>query len=197
MALASGFDRPVHDAQGCFRAVMRAMARPGLVTPLATSLAPPAPLTPDLAAIALTLADAEAPLWLDAALAASDDVRAFLRFHTGARIVDGPREAALALVADAARPPDLDAFAQGTDAYPDRSTTVVVAVDALVEGEGLRLQGPGVNGVARLSIVPALPGLTERLRANAASFPRGIDLVFAAPGRVAALPRSSRLAEAA
>ncbi len=52
--LAPGFADPVHDAQATFRAVMDALARPGLPRPLTPGLTPPAPLTPELAAVALT-----------------------------------------------------------------------------------------------------------------------------------------------
>ncbi|PIK69245.1 phosphonate C-P lyase system protein PhnH, partial [Methylobacterium frigidaeris] len=126
--LARGFADPVHDAQGVFRAVMDALARPGTIRPLVPVLAPPAPLTAELAAVALALADSDAALWLDAALARSQAVTDFLRFHTGARITEDPAEAAFALISDAAACPDFGAFAQGTPAYPDRSATLVLAV---------------------------------------------------------------------
>ncbi len=143
--LARGFADPVHDAQGVFRAVMDALARPGTIHVLATGLTPPAPLTPELAALALALADADAPLWLDAGLAQNPAVPAFLRFHTGARIADDPAEAAFALVSDAAACPDFSVFAQGMPAYPDRSATLVLAVSALSGDEGWRLDGPGIR----------------------------------------------------
>ncbi len=41
LMLARGFADPVHDAQGVFRAVMDALARPGTIQPLATDLTPP------------------------------------------------------------------------------------------------------------------------------------------------------------
>ena len=47
----------------------------------------PLPLTPELAAIALALADPDAPVWLDGPLAGAPEVAAYLRFHTGDRIV--------------------------------------------------------------------------------------------------------------
>ncbi|TXN62799.1 phosphonate C-P lyase system protein PhnH, partial [Methylobacterium sp. WL6] len=84
MALARGFADPVHDAQGTFRTLMDALARPGRIGRLASDLYPPAPLTPELAAVALALTDADTPVWLDAPLAANPAVAAFLRFHTGA-----------------------------------------------------------------------------------------------------------------
>jgi alpha-D-ribose 1-methylphosphonate 5-triphosphate synthase subunit PhnH len=191
--LARGFADPVHDAQGVFRAVMDALARPGTIQPLRTDLEPPAPLEPELAAIALALADADAPLWLDTALARSPAVAGFLRFHTGARITEKPAEAAFALISDPAACPDLGTFAQGSPAYPDRSATLVLAVSDLSDRAGWRLDGPGIRGSAHLAAAP-LPGdMLGRLARNHAGFPQGIDLILAAPGRLAALPRSTRV----
>lgn len=196
MTLALGFENPVADAQGCFRSVMDALARPGLVKPLASTLLPPEPLTPELASIALSLADPDAPLWLDATLARSPEIRDYLRFHTGARIVEDPRDAAFALVVEPASMPALGAFAQGTDAYPDRSTTIVIAVETLAGDGALVLTGPGVNGVARLSVAPLPADFIAQIDDNRAGFPRGVDLIFVADGRVAALPRSTIVEEA-
>ncbi|MET7242323.1 phosphonate C-P lyase system protein PhnH [Methylobacterium sp. EM32] len=191
--LARGFADPVHDAQGIFRAVMDALARPGTIQPLATGLEPPAPLTPELAAIALALADADAPLWLDPALAKNPAVAGFLRFHTGARITADPLDAAFALVSEPAACPDFNAFAQGTPAYPDRSATLVLAVSDLSDRAGWRLDGPGIRGSALLSAAPLPADMHDRLARNHAGFPQGVDLILAAPGRLAALPRSTRV----
>lgn len=191
--LARGFVDPVHDAQGVFRAVMDALARPGTIQALATALAPPAPLTAELAAIALALTDADAPLWFDEPLRQNPAVAEFLRFHTGARLTDTPSEAAFALVSDPAACPDLGTFAQGSLAYPDRSTTLVLAVSALSGGEGWYLDGPGIRGSARLAAAPLPADIVARLARNHAGFPQGVDLILAAPARLAALPRSTRV----
>jgi alpha-D-ribose 1-methylphosphonate 5-triphosphate synthase subunit PhnH len=103
--LAPGFADAALDSQAVFRACMNALARPALPQSLATELAPPTPLTPELAALALALADHEAPLWLDAPLRAEPAVRRYLAFHTGARFVDDPTEAVFALISDAAACP--------------------------------------------------------------------------------------------
>ena len=192
-ALAPGFASPVFEAQAVFRAVLAALSRPGLPVPLPASLEPPAPLTPELAALALALADVDAPLWLDAPLAAAPAVARFLRFHTGARIVADPADAAFALVADAAAMPDPRTFAPGTDLYPDRSTTLVIAVAALDGGPPLVLSGPGIRD--RVETRPAgLPaGFASQLRANRELFPRGVDWLLAASGAVLGIPRSARL----
>jgi alpha-D-ribose 1-methylphosphonate 5-triphosphate synthase subunit PhnH len=194
MALARAFADPVHEAQQTFRAVMNAMARPGTIQPVAGLTGAPAPLSPVAAAVAVALADYETPLWLDGPLAAAPDVAAWLAFHTGARIGAAPSQAAFALVADAAALPDLAVFAQGTDVYPDRSTTLVVQVEALSGAAArLRLAGPGISGHATLSITGLPADIVDRLAANHALFPRGVDLVLAGPEGVAALPRTTRV----
>jgi alpha-D-ribose 1-methylphosphonate 5-triphosphate synthase subunit PhnH len=199
MALAPAFADPVHDAQTTFRAVMNAMARPGRIQPVDGLAGAPAPLSPVAAAVAVALADYETPLWLDAPLAASTDVCAWLVFHTGARTGAAPSQAAFALVADAAALPGLAAFAQGSDVYPDRSTTLVVQVEWLSAGSSplparcLRLAGPGISGQAHLAVAGLPADIAERLAANHALFPRGVDLVLAGPQGVAALPRTTRV----
>ena len=191
-ALAPGFSDPVHQSQRAFRALMSAMAEPGRVFALPAPLDPPAPLTPELAALALTLADFETPLFLDAALAASAPVRGFLAFHTGAPLTAEPATAHFALLRDAAAMGDLAAFAQGEPDYPDRAATVILAVDEMGAGP-LILEGPGIAGRRAFGAAP-LPGdFAARLAANHRGFPLGVDLVLVAPGRVAALPRSVRL----
>lgn len=194
-ALRPGFGDSVRESQIVFRAVLDALARPGTVRPLPPALDPPPPLTPSLAAIALALVDSETPLWLDAPLAASEEVALWLRFHTGAPLVGEPHGAAFALVADPGRCPAFGRFAQGTDEYPDRSVTLVLAVGSLAEGERLSLRGPGIAEVDRLAAAPLPPDIVARLAANRALFPRGVDLLLAGPGCVAGLPRSVEVVE--
>lgn len=193
--LAPGFADPVHDAQGTFRAVMDALARPGQPRRLDAGLEPPAPLTPELAAIALALTDADTPVWLDAGLAESPEVAAYLRFHTGAPLTDDPARAAFALIRDPARCSPFAQFAQGTPAYPDTSTTLVLALDTITAGEGLRLTGPGIDGTTRIALAPLPERFVAQLAENRAGFPLGIDLILTAPGRVAGLPRSTAVTE--
>jgi len=188
-ALAVGFADPVHDAQRTFAALMRAMAEPGLAVPLASDLEPPAPLSPEMAAVALALLDYETPVFLDPALAAAPGVAPFLRFHTGAPVVSDPAGARFALLADAAALPDFAGFARGEPDYPDRSATLVVQVAAMGPGP-LLLEGPGINGRRGFSATPLPADFAARLAANRALYPLGVDLVLCAPGAVAGLPRT-------
>lgn len=193
-ALEGGFFDPVFDAQATFRAAMYAMAEPGTRQPMKATASPPAPLSPTAGALALTLCDQDTSVWLDASLA-TEAVIAWLRYQTGAAIVDDPAQAQFAFVADPSSMPRLDAFAQGSQDYPDRSTTLVLIVDALDSGEPLILEGPGIE--QRSSLAPtALPGdFRSQWRDNGARFPRGVDLVFAARRELASLPRTTRILE--
>lgn len=197
LAAAPGFADPPRDAQEVFRAVMDALARPTTLRPLAVCLRPPPPLTPELAAVALALCDGDAPFWLDPRLAAGPGVAAYLRFHTGAPVAADPAQAAFALVADGAGLLPLDRFALGTQEFPDRSTTVVVAVAGFDGPEAVAVEGPGLQGHGTLAPRPLPPHFREQWRANGALFPRGVDLLFVGAGQVAALPRSSRIVEGA
>ena len=192
--VATGFAASVLAAQRTFRTVIDTMARPGTVRPLA-GIAAPAPLSPTAAAIALTLLDYETPFWLDAPLAAAGEVARFISFHTGARVTADPADAAFAFVAAPAAAPPFARFAQGSLEYPDRSTTLVLQVAQLAEGEGMALRGPGILGARRLAASPLPVDFLAQLADNRARFPRGVDILLAAPDAVAGLPRSLHVAE--
>jgi alpha-D-ribose 1-methylphosphonate 5-triphosphate synthase subunit PhnH len=195
-SIQPGFPDAVSGPQAVFRIAMDAMARPGRCLSIAPGLAPPRPLGSASAALLLTLCDFETPVWLDPPLAAEAGVPEYVRFHTGARLVASPAEAAWAVVSDTSRMPPLSGFAQGTPDYPDRSATLILEVEAL-SASGWRLEGPGIAGHTLFS-ASRLPGdFVEQMRANRRRFPCGVDIFFTSGREIAALPRSTRLMEAA
>ncbi|MFT8245248.1 phosphonate C-P lyase system protein PhnH [Roseomonas sp. BN140053] len=187
--LLPGFADPVLDAQGCFRAVLEAMSRPGRVARLAAPPAPPAPLGAAAGAVLLCLADADTPLWCDAGAAAEN----WLRFHCGAPLTAAPGAAAFLLACGV--PPPLAALDPGTDEDPQRSATLVLQVADLREGAGWHLRGPGVEHEHRLQVSGAPADFVQQWAANAARFPRGVDVILCAGDRLAALPRTTRIEE--
>lgn len=185
-----GFGDPVADAQTVFRLVLDAMAHPGHICELPAALLPDnrSALSDAGAALALTLLDFETPTWLDTS---RQDAAAFLRFHCSAPIVADPRDSRFAFAGDVAGLPPQTAFDLGSDDFPDRSTTLVIDVPGLAQDTGLILRGPGIRDQAHLCI-DGLPAQFWRERAElAASFPLGLDLIFACGRSFAALPRTT------
>jgi alpha-D-ribose 1-methylphosphonate 5-triphosphate synthase subunit PhnH len=194
LRLVPGFADPVLDGQRVFRAVLEALSRPGAVLEIDRLPTPPVPLDPVTAAIVLALADLETPVWLDAK-AATAEVAGHLRFHCGCPIVDEPGDGTFAVIADPLGMPALDAFAQGTEEFPDRSATLVVQVPSIAAGTGWTLAGPGIKGRARLGIGGLPDVFAGWLARNHGTFPLGLDLLFASGSTLAALPRTTRILE--
>jgi len=190
-AIHAAFSDPPRESQQVFRAVMNAMARPGDVIGIDAGFAPPAPMNAAAAAVLLTLADFETTVWADTY---SPDAAQFLRFHTGARLIDDPTAATFALLTDPQAAPALETFAQGTPDYPDRSATLIIQVEMFAQD--WRLTGPGIDGETRFSAAPLPADFLAQWRDNHARFPQGVDMIFAGRGQIAALPRSTEIVEA-
>lgn len=191
---ALAFTDPVLESQAHFRAILRALALPGSRHACGEGLAPPAGLSPAAAAALLTLVDFETPWWISPTRPGADEIAGYIGFHTGAPRASGPERAAFALVGPDSDDLTLSRYAQGTPEYPDRSTTLIVETPALETGPELRVCGPGVNGVAAFA-PRGLPGdFVARWAANHAAYPLGLDILFCSGARIAALPRSSRIA---
>jgi len=192
-SIEGGFADPVFNAQTVFRAIMDAMARPGSVQPLPALARPPAPLSATSGAVALALCDNDTPLWLDPALQAEPSVKSWLGFHTGAPLANTPADAHFAIVARPAEMMALDGFSQGTQEYPDRSTTLILAVGDLVSGVPLLLEGPGIEKMAMVAPAAMPRHFVEQWKQNNQRFPRGVDIILAAPDSLACLPRTTRI----
>jgi len=190
--LTGGFAEPVFQAQGVFKAMMDAMARPGSIQTLSPDAAPPAPMGAAAGAIALTLCDHDTPVWLSPALNKSA-VPGWLSFHTGATVTTEKAEARFAFVDSGMALSTFGLFAPGTQEYPDRSTTVVIEIAALDGGRTLALMGPGIKTVTEIAPV-GLPETFIRLwNENRALFPRGVDIVLAAGSSFLCLPRTTKI----
>ncbi|MBM3093939.1 phosphonate C-P lyase system protein PhnH [Ensifer canadensis] len=189
---AGAFADPVFSAQSVFKSLMDGFARPGQIIRLEASSIPPAPMGAAAGAVALTLCDHDTAVWLTPALGKSA-VPQWIAFHTGAPVTDTKTDARFAFVEKGAPVPGFDQFSLGTQEYPDRSTTLVIEIEALTGGEPLTAHGPGIKD----DITIAVRGLPEVFldfwSANRAIFPRGIDLVLTSGDSVLCLPRTSRL----
>ena len=89
--------------------------------------------------------------------------------------------------------PGFDAFDLGSIEYPDRSTTLVLEVETLDDGDAFHLSGPGIEESRSLAAARCRRTSPHRMAANRALFPRGVDLVLTCGRRLAALPRSVQL----
>lgn len=186
--ISPGFMNPVLSNQRVFRAILQTMSRPGTVTVLGNRLTPPNPLHPAVAALCLALVDMDTPLWLDAPVAA--DASAYLRFHCGCPIADKREEAAFAVVLDSNNLPNLFDFHPGNLEYPDRSATVIIQVNSLDLGCGVRLRGPGIRDIVRLDASGLPTGFWRILHQNNQRFPLGVDVILASETEIVSLPRT-------
>lgn len=181
---------PVFGAQEAFRALMEATARPGRIQRCDVLPDLPEALAPAAAAALLALADAETPVWTDAV----GEAREWIAFHTGAPLVAEIGKAQFLLATGAM--PKLSALDAGTDETPQDSATLILQLDALNEGSGWRLTGPGIEHEHRLAASGLAEDFGAQWAANRKGFPCGVDLILCAGARLAALPRTVSIEEA-
>ena len=182
-ALAGGFTEAALQSARAFREILEAMARPGTIRRVAGAQ-PPAPLSPAAGVALLVLTDPTTRLHL-AGRADCPAVRDWVAFHISAPLAVA-EDADFALGTwDDLHP--VTRFRIGQPDYPDRSATLIVECDHLVN-HGPALTGPGIETATWLNLPE-----TAAFRANRALFPLGFDTLFTAGDRIAGLPRSTRV----
>ena len=184
-----GFDDASLQSAAVFRAILDAVSRPGTMQKIPCDLKPPAPLSAASAAVLLTLSDQETSLWLAPSIL-NHGVKNYLKFHTGAPLVETPASVAFGFF-PSTEIPDLSGFSTGTDEYPDTSTTIIIQIDGDEPPVDVVFNGPGIETKTDVSI----PGLSldfwRFVKRNHDLFPRGLDFLFCLPDAIAACPRST------
>jgi alpha-D-ribose 1-methylphosphonate 5-triphosphate synthase subunit PhnH len=183
----AGFKNPVHDAQQTFRALLDALARPGIAQTTAP-VSSPQGLTVGCAAACLTLLDLETVVWLQPGM--SEAVRSWLLFHTGCRFTEQPQAADFAIIHDIQTMPRLDQFRWGTAAYPEASTSLLVQLPSLSGEHTVTLQGPGI--LAAVTLQTSLnQGFWQQWQELTADYPLGLDAWCFVDHQVLGLPRTA------
>lgn len=191
-----GFDDPVLGAQAVFRRALQALSMPGRPVEMRAMATLPPQGHAAAAMLLLALLDSDCSLWLSPSLTGSD-AQAWLRFHTGCRIVDDISQARFVWLAAGDTWPALRAMNPGTDEYPDQSATCVMEVEAagcpVAQADIWQLQGPGVQGTLSLATAGLPLDFDAQWAANQSVFPRGVDVFLATATQVVGLPRSTQL----
>ena len=188
--LAPGLADPAHDAQQLFRAILDATSHPGRIVSL-----PAAPSRPGRAERRRDGLSPHPGRPRHAGLA-------------GRASSTGPRSATSCASMPARRswrsvptrsspswpsatPQPFEGFSLGTDAYPDRSATLIVEVADLSGRADAAVAWPGHRRPHRPSPLRACPTMFwQDWAANHGLFPCGVDIVFTAGTELCALPRS-------
>lgn len=190
--LLRGFENTAFDSNAVFRTILDAMAHPGRIYDLPLDIPAPAGLNRSATAFLLAMADMDTAIWLSADCA-SDGANAHLKFHCGSPI---SADASAADFAVAKLGDDLGFItdlAVGNAEYPDQSATLILMVEDISDKADMILRGPGIKDNQSLS-VPGLPAAFHAWRSeNHHLFPCGVDVVFAADRKIAALPRTTRI----
>lgn len=182
-------------SQSVFRVVLDAMARPGTVGVLPEPThSVPAALDSATGAVVTCLFDHDTNIWLGDGVACID-VYEYLKLHCSCPVVKSGLTADFAALNAAGGVPGLAQFNPGTDAYPDRSTTLIIQVPDIDSGPSIMLTGPGVRPGTKASLtVAGMPDyFWQERRDQQEIFPCGVDLIFICGHRLVALPRSTEI----
>ncbi|MEA5581489.1 phosphonate C-P lyase system protein PhnH [Nodularia harveyana UHCC-0300] len=184
-----GFQDSIHDSQRTFRALLNANSRPGKPYQINAEMTVPVDLIPACGAAALTLLDLDVFVWLQPNF--SDQVKAWLLFHTGCRFTEHPEKADFALIQDLEKLPELSIFKWGTAEKPETSTTLLIQVESFATGKPVTLTGAGI--LEKQLITPTLPQKYWDLwKQNYQAYPQGLDVFLFTKNLVMGLPRTAK-----
>jgi len=189
--LQPGLKDPVFDSQSIFRVLLEAMAHPGRDYAVPVKTTSVGGVSAEALAVLLSLADAETPVWLHESYR-NPAVAQHLAFHASVTLTEETSAATFAVLPGGPFERTLPAFAYGTPEYPDRSTTLIICCESFEGDPALVLQGPGIETQQIFAPHPLPAGLRDQMAANTLLYPLGIDMIFVAPGRLAAIPRTTQ-----
>ncbi|MDO6765124.1 phosphonate C-P lyase system protein PhnH [Agarivorans sp. 1_MG-2023] len=192
--IESGFIDGIHNAQQCFRYILKALSEPGTVVTL-NKHPGFSPLNAAASQIIMSLCDQQTGVYLSSALAESRDglEQAWhnLAFHNG--VSSTPMEEADYLVVSGIEDLNLQRVKAGTDASPELSASVLVQTTGFDKGPRFRLSGPGIKHSVELQLGELSDSLVNYLLKPSHRYPLGIDFMFCHQQSLVAISRTTKL----
>ncbi len=197
----TGFNDAIHNSQQIFRVALAALSNPCVAHVFAneTLAVAPAPLSPAVCSLILTLCDYDTKLWLSKDLR-TKEIRSYLQFYASVVFTENPNEADFAVSSSYEFLPELSEFKQGDLRSPNESTTIIldVANTKNTEKVSFKATGPGIleyqllNGDYAKSLGK---DFDKQWAINNSIYPLGVDMFLVNKDQVLGLPRTTRLVQ--
>ncbi|GAB1622672.1 phosphonate C-P lyase system protein PhnH [Agarivorans aestuarii] len=193
--IEAGFPNSVHNAQQCFRQILKALSEPGSQVTLEHHLGF-APLNAAASQVVMSLCDQQTALYLSAALTKNaeqpiEQALHNLAFHNG--LSPAPINQADFVVLDAQEELDLSQLKAGTDSSPEQSATVLIQTNSLHTGPVFQLSGPGIKHKLDLQLGDLSTSIVDYLLKPSHRFPLGLDFMFCHQQSLVAISRTTKL----
>ena len=169
-----------------FRQALNAISTPGKIFDLSCNLNTPNGLSKSAGSLLLCLCDFDTPIFLSETFN-TDEIRKWITFHTNSNFTEkGNCKFALGNWEELL---PFEKYQLGTDAYPDRSATLIINYEK-ISNNGTKLFGPGIKNYTYFNLPDE-----KKFRNNNSLFPLGLDFFFSYENKFAAIPRSTRIGE--
>lgn len=193
--IEAGFPNSVHNAQQCFRQILKALSEPGSQVTLEHHLGFE-PLNAAASQVVMSLCDQQTALYLSAALTKNagqpiEQALHNLAFHNG--LSSAPINQADFVVVDAQEELDLSQLKAGTDSSPEQSATVLIQTNSLRTGPVFQISGPGIKHKLDLQLGDLSTSIVDYLLKPSHRFPLGLDFLFCHQQSLVAISRTTKL----
>jgi alpha-D-ribose 1-methylphosphonate 5-triphosphate synthase subunit PhnH len=185
----SGLQETVNETQTTFSTLLSALAQPGRMYEIVTSVRSPIGMTSALAAACLTLLEQDTVVWLQPNF--PKEIQSWLSLHIGCRFTTHLPNANFALIWDAEQLSDLvlPGHRLGTIKSAVPPITLLIQIESMVRGEPIFLKGAGIMG--NYSIFPELPScFWDQWQVNSTNHSLGVDIFLFTETDVVAIPRT-------
>ncbi|UPW17243.1 phosphonate C-P lyase system protein PhnH [Agarivorans sp. TSD2052] len=193
--IEAGFDHSVHQAQQCFREVLKALSEPGTLVRLAHHSGF-APLNAASSQVIMSLCDQQTAVYLSPALAKTSEHSIEhavhnLAFHNS--IAATPLEQADFAVICGQQSVNLQALKAGCDSSPEHGATLLVQTEGFNTGPVFRISGPGIKQRLEIQLGQLSESLIDYLLKPSRRYPLGLDFMFCHQQSLVAISRTTKL----
>ena len=184
-----GFKNKTFESQEAFHLILQATANPGKKVKFMNHNYSQKDLHISSVNIIFTLLDLDTNVFIQSAQ--ENIISNFIKLHTGSPITKNKIESDFAIITHGDL--DFDSFNDGLDQYPDKSTTLIIQIQSMSEGEDFVLSGPGIKISNQITLRGIPHNFKEKINSNSSKFPRGVDIFLTCNDELISLPRTIKI----